>query len=52
MIPSVNSSGFKAILDLLELRRMGAKLRWRRVIGLGKQSPYLIPVRAVRLRER
>src|SRR5436190_16888285 len=37
MIPSVSSSGFKLVLDLLQPFRALAQLLWWRVVGLGHQ---------------
>src|SRR3954447_15586011 len=52
MIPSVSSSGFKAVLDLLELVGVGAQLVGRGIVGLGEQRLNLLPVARVRLGER
>src|SRR5690349_5315327 len=37
MMPSVSSSGFKAVLDLLELGDVRAQFRGRNVVGLAQQ---------------
>src|SRR4051794_28068201 len=52
MIPSVNSSGFKAVLDLLEPLAMRFELSRRRVVRLPQNGLDLRPVGGVRLRQR
>src|SRR6476469_9438275 len=51
MIPSVSSSGFKAVLDVLQLVRMRAKLLGRSVIRQPQQRLDFSAVRRLRLAE-
>src|SRR5574338_232046 len=52
MIPSVSSSGFKTVLDLLEHSGLGAQFLRRRIVGLREQRFDQLPVAAVRLAQR
>src|SRR4051794_7843938 len=47
MIPKVISSGFKTVLDLLELVGVGAELFGRRIVGLEQQRLDLVAVACV-----
>src|SRR4051794_33910624 len=52
MMPSVSLSGFKAVLDLLQLVGMGAKLLGMRIVWLLEQGLDLSTVARVRLSQR
>src|SRR5437588_13002304 len=52
MMPRVSSSGFKSVLDLLQLVGMRAKLPRRRIVGLGEKRPTLHGIARVRPRQR
>src|SRR4051812_24371049 len=49
MIPSVSSSGFKAILDLLELVGVRSQLLGRGGVRLPKQRSNFVPISGFRL---
>src|SRR4051812_38383607 len=52
MMPSVSSSGFKAVLDLLQSVDVGAELLQCRIVGLLKQRLDFLAVAAVGLGQR
>src|SRR3954464_16064981 len=52
MIPSVSSSGFKRVLDLLELLRVSFQHARRRIVRPLEQESYLSGVSGVWIAER
>src|SRR3954469_487842 len=52
MMPSVSSAGFKAVLDLFEACRPGAKLLRSRIVGLLEERGDFVAVGRVRLVQR